>query len=492
MSDESQISEREREILRLIATGATNQQIAAQLNISPNTVKVHVRNIYEKIGVVSRPEATLYAVRTGIVAVEKAAIAVPEVADQAIVAVEDGPVEPEPPAPLPAEVEQAPPVTAPVRTEPLSISAAEPPSVVVVPTPTPAARPNRTLLVGLGALVLLLLSGLLLAVVQPWRGPQAQPTTGPVAAPTNAGAALPAANERWVELAPLPEPRLAFALAPFRFDGRSYMYLIGGVVDTQVDGAVLRYDLDANTWVKFSAKPTPVADVQAAVVGNRIFVPGGRTADGNISTVLEAYDPQRDRWESLAPLPEPRANYGLAAVEGKLYLFGGTDGANQQATVWQYNPDRDEWQPQSPMPEALEGMGVGVIEGQIFLIGGQNGQGPTTSHQRYSPAEEGNGNPYTIRAPLPEARSQMGATAIGGFIFLIGGSQQALALIYDSTVDIWRSTETPLSPDLRNLQIQSNSNRLYLFGGRTADSPSARSYAYQALYQEIVPFEIGK
>src|SRR5262245_28469986 len=77
MSD-SQISEREREILRLVATGATNQQIAQQLNISANTVKVHLRNIFGKIGAASRTEATLYAVRTGLVRVGEAPVAFSE------------------------------------------------------------------------------------------------------------------------------------------------------------------------------------------------------------------------------------------------------------------------------------------------------------------------------------------------------------------------------------------------------------------------------
>src|SRR5713101_3272704 len=63
-----ELSDREREILRLVATGASNKDIARQLTISPNTVKVHLRNIFAKIGSASRTEATLYAIRAGLAA----------------------------------------------------------------------------------------------------------------------------------------------------------------------------------------------------------------------------------------------------------------------------------------------------------------------------------------------------------------------------------------------------------------------------------------
>lgn len=62
------LSERELQILRLVAEGFSNRQIAGMLDISENTVKVHVRNIFSKIHVASRTEASMYAVRHGLLA----------------------------------------------------------------------------------------------------------------------------------------------------------------------------------------------------------------------------------------------------------------------------------------------------------------------------------------------------------------------------------------------------------------------------------------
>jgi DNA-binding NarL/FixJ family response regulator len=60
------LTSRELEVLKLVAQGMSNKEIAAELYISENTVKNHVRNILEKLHLHSRMEAVVYAVREKI------------------------------------------------------------------------------------------------------------------------------------------------------------------------------------------------------------------------------------------------------------------------------------------------------------------------------------------------------------------------------------------------------------------------------------------
>ena len=60
------LTAREVEVLRLVAAGLSNAEIAERLFLSPNTVKVHVAHILAKIGVHNRAAATEFALRHGI------------------------------------------------------------------------------------------------------------------------------------------------------------------------------------------------------------------------------------------------------------------------------------------------------------------------------------------------------------------------------------------------------------------------------------------
>ncbi len=60
------LSEREIQVLRLLAEGLSNEEIAAELGIAVNTVRNHVRNILEKLRLRNRVQAAVYAVRHGL------------------------------------------------------------------------------------------------------------------------------------------------------------------------------------------------------------------------------------------------------------------------------------------------------------------------------------------------------------------------------------------------------------------------------------------
>ena len=62
---------REVEILRLVARGLSNRQIASELTISPKTANAHVEHIYTKLGVNSRALASLFAAKHGLITVEQ-------------------------------------------------------------------------------------------------------------------------------------------------------------------------------------------------------------------------------------------------------------------------------------------------------------------------------------------------------------------------------------------------------------------------------------
>ena len=65
------LSERETDVLRLLARGLANKEIARELSIAEKTVKTHVSSILGKLGVQSRTQAALHAVRIGLVSVEE-------------------------------------------------------------------------------------------------------------------------------------------------------------------------------------------------------------------------------------------------------------------------------------------------------------------------------------------------------------------------------------------------------------------------------------
>jgi DNA-binding CsgD family transcriptional regulator/N-acetylneuraminic acid mutarotase len=458
------LSERELDILRLVASGKANKEIANQLVISPNTVKVHLRNIFAKIGVVSRTEATLYAVKIGLVR--------PHVASQVI---ETGPDDG-------------------TNSEPQTgIEKSEADTSQALPAQKSKTRLPAWLLALLimGALLLIAGLGIMGARVI---GERLRPMPTPL--PAISAASTPQVNvvPRWTKRSDLPSPRKGMAVIEYE----NNLYIVAGETSQGIDGALLRFSQAENTWSTLASKPTPVTDIQAALVSEKIYVPGGRLANGSATDRLEVYDPRKGTWENRAPLPEPLSAYGMTFFEGQIYLFGGKNGEQYSASVYVYDPQEDRWTTRTSMSSPRAYTSVVESGGKIYVMGGYDGQHALNSNEAYLPNRDISGeSPWKAFAPLPEGRYAMSTAQLVGIIYLVGGlgenGQPAgkPAIQYSVQVDQWMEFETPPVKIGTNSALLPSGKYLYILGGETPEGLSAANLAYQAIYTITVPILIN-
>lgn len=441
MSEEqTPLSDREMEILQLVATGATNYQIARELVISVNTVKVHLRNIYGKLDVASRTEATMVAVREGWVEV-------PRGEDEA--AAEE--------------------------------SVAE---ALAAPAPLRPSRQDRwprvSLAKRIGLVVASLLALTVLFLPQVLQGGSNGAQTDPIGgifptAPTDSSAT------RWRTRAQLPTPRTGLAVVA----SGDAVLAIGGVSSDGVSAKVEIYDPGTDTWTTGSSKPTPVGFVSAVDVSGKIYVPGGIDAGRQAQDILEIYDPGQDSWETGTPLPRPLGAYGLAAVNDQIYLFGGRDDRGYVASVYRYDPKAEAWQELQPMEQARGFLSAAAIGERIYVVGGYDDVTEFDLCQAYDPA----GETWTSCSSMAMPRGGLTTVAVRDHLYALGGGMDSYLAFnerYDPNTDAWSPFETPVAEEWRGLGAAFVHPYLYAIGGWNKDFLSVNE-AYKAFFQIFVP-----
>jgi DNA-binding CsgD family transcriptional regulator/N-acetylneuraminic acid mutarotase len=424
------LSEREREIIRLVATGASNKQIAQDLFISTNTVKVHLRNIFAKIGVTSRTEATLYAIREGLVAAPGGGI--PSVAR------ED----------LNNEADEA-------------LLSEE-----VLPPPEKKARPW---MVASGIFLVVLLIGISIFLLPRVTGQNnAKPTE---------------VVSRWQTKSPLPAARSGLAAAAVE----DKIYAVGGETPTGVTGEVDCYTTSTDTWKILGEMRYPVTDVSAAAIGGKVYVPGGRLSNGEIFDGLQVFDPDTEKWTIQASMPVRLSGYALVILDGKIFLFGGWNGTNAVKSVFVYSPDQDQWQQKTDMPVARAFAGAIALDNRIFVIGGLDGTTKITDTDLYTPAHDGSSvSPWQVKPPAPAPIYQFGILNVLDKLYIIGsGLDKAPAngqLIYDLPKDAWETVSQNASPTTTSSAMVTVIDKVYLIGGKVSGKVTNQVMSYQFIY----------
>jgi len=281
------------------------------------------------------------------------------------------------------------------------------------------------------------------------------------------------------------------------YDGK--LYAIAGEDSGGTTNIVERYSFEHDSWDTMSSKPTAVGDVSAATIGGRIYVPGGKLADGEITDILEVFNPQTNTWETSANLPSTVSAYGLVSFEGKLYLFGGWDGEQYLRSVYVFDPLADKWEQRNNMPTARAYLDAVVVGDKIYTIGGYDGEGALSVNEVYSPISDDNHGeiPWEAAEPMPAGRFAAGVASIAGNIYIVGGEREDMGsaefLYFTPSTDEWgiiNSTNTPTGSDIG---LISSTINLYAIGGKQNNQPTGTNLVSQVIFTVAIPIlQVGE
>ena len=241
-----------------------------------------------------------------------------------------------------------------------------------------------------------------------------------------------------------PLPALLPAVGETGHGGR--IYVIGGVAGFDVHNAVQQYNVDAQSWALKTGMPTARSGSAVALLGNSLYVIGGRTKPGPCSgatlNVVERYDIDTDAWSTEEPLPSPRSDFAALAVGNKIYVFGGcapngaaladVDVFDRSTGVWDTSP-ADLSVPRSLLIAGRKGKA-------IYVMGGNLSGFPqvTAVNEKYDLATD----TWSFDTEMPadqqfgvRGKGSTGAYSHGGRIYVPAGGRPAF--LWQPTRTLW-------------------------------------------------------
>jgi len=187
-------------------------------------------------------------------------------------------------------------------------------------------------------------------------------------------------------------------------------------------------------WSEGAPQSPARSEMPGVYLNGLIYVPGGYGGE----TVFQAYDPARDTWTDLDPLPEGRNHAMAAALDGRVYVLGGAQsgGPGATSTTFAYDPATNTWARRADLPEARAGGAAVALDGRLYVVGGV---GDTADLLAYDPAADA----WTRLAALVQPRDHLAAAVLNGEIYALGGRWPAAGElrtveIYDPAANQWR------------------------------------------------------
>lgn len=276
----------------------------------------------------------------------------------------------------------------------------------------------------------------------------------------------------------------------------THLYVLGGIPPNASLGTgpipttntFMAYSFSSNSWQNLTPLPLPYNHINAAAVGDRIYVLGGLTGVV-VNTTWYAtpasfiYDIASDTWTSLPPVPAGQARGASAiGVSGStIYFAGGMqrlevgEGGLQASvdTVTSYDTTTGAWTTLPSIPAPRDHVGGAVIGRRFWVVGGRDHGQTNVRNTTWSLDLDAPGKGWTAHAEMPTARGGLAMGVIGGWIATFGGEgnpDPAARGVYNETEVYSIETDTwyrmpPMPHPRHGTAAASVDGRIYIPGG---------------------------
>jgi Kelch motif protein len=211
----------------------------------------------------------------------------------------------------------------------------------------------------------------------------------------------------------------------------SNVYVVGGYINSRPTNKVWRYSTATRHWTQLRPLRIARGGLGAVVIGDRLYaVGGGPSTYPNVRAkpygTLEVLDLRSGRWSFGPDMPTPRHHLAATALGGMLYVIGGRAPTDfSLAAVERYEPSRERWQRLVPLPQGVGGAEALAAGGRILVAGGDDEEGLGDGGGWVTPAAWSlrPGDSRWRRLPdLSQARHGHASAAFGGRLYVFEGS----------------------------------------------------------------------
>ncbi|XP_064196382.1 kelch-like protein 38 [Anguilla rostrata] len=220
-------------------------------------------------------------------------------------------------------------------------------------------------------------------------------------------------TQRWQRLAKLPVRLYRAAYVCIH----SILYVLGGLTmgigGGTVSANVYTLSLKTNQWRVAEPMRRPRYAHQSISYMHFIFVLGGIGPEKRISGAVERYNSMFDLWEPMAPMPTPVLHPAVAAVDQRIYVFGGEDAMQNPVRMIQvYHITRNLWSRLETRTVKNVCAPAVTMEGKIYIIGG---------YTRRVIAYDTKANKFVKCKNMKERRMHHAASVIDNKLYVTGG-----------------------------------------------------------------------